>query len=119
MILKLIVNIRIPVSSSLLNFTGVLVMLRLALILLPVLLLSGLSKGLAQPSSSRLGNLRGTVTLGPADAGIRNAVVTIIELHKSVLTDDRGAFEFIGIPAGRYQFVAHLDRVPDVIKKIE
>jgi len=50
---------------------------------------------------------------------VRNAVVTIVELKRSVLTDESGAFEFKGVPAGKYQMFAHLDRVPDVINTVE
>ncbi len=35
------------------------------------------------------------------------------------MTDENGAFEFGNVPAGKYQIVAHLDRVPDVVKRIE
>jgi iron complex outermembrane receptor protein len=35
------------------------------------------------------------------------------------LTDENGAFEFNGIPVGKYHVFAHLDRVPDVIKTVE
>ena len=55
----------------------------------------------------------------PANTAVRNAVVTIVELKRSVLTDESGAFEFKGIPAGKYQMFAHLDRVPDVLKTVE
>ena len=46
-------------------------------------------------------------------------MVTIAELQRSVLTDENGAFQFTDVPAGRYQVVAHLDRVPDVVKRVE
>jgi iron complex outermembrane receptor protein len=49
----------------------------------------------------------------------RNAVITIAELKRSILTDENGVFEFQGIPSGTYQVFAHLDRVPDVIKTVE
>ncbi len=45
--------------------------------------------------------------------------MTIAELKKSILTDEGGAFRFDDIPAGRYQIIAHLDRVPDVVKTVE
>ncbi|MDQ3917474.1 MAG: TonB-dependent receptor [Acidobacteriota bacterium] len=45
--------------------------------------------------------------------------MTIAELKRSVLTDESGAFEFSGVPKGRYQIIAHLDRVPDVVKVVE
>src|SRR5438552_3037041 len=65
------------------------------------------------------GTIHGKVKIRPSDTAARNAVVTIVELKRSVLTDDNGAFEFKGIPAGKYQMFAHLDRVPDVIKTVE
>jgi iron complex outermembrane receptor protein len=45
--------------------------------------------------------------------------VTIAELKKSVLTDETGAFIFSGVPVGKCQIIAHLDRVPDVVKTVE
>jgi iron complex outermembrane receptor protein len=65
------------------------------------------------------GTIHGTISILPSGAPARNAVVTIVELKRSVLTDENGAFEFKGIPAGKYQIFAHLDRVPEVIKTVE
>lgn len=66
-----------------------------------------------------VGALRGTVALEPSGVPARNAVITIAELKKSVLTDERGAFQFLDVPFGRYQIIAHLDRVPDIVKIVE
>jgi iron complex outermembrane recepter protein len=68
---------------------------------------------------ARTATLRGTVALEPSGIPARNAVITIAELKKSVLTDERGAFQFHQLPFGRYQLIAHLDRVPDVVKTVE
>src|SRR5258706_8471999 len=65
------------------------------------------------------GTIRGSVRIRPSNTAARNAVITIVELKRSVLTDENGAFEFKGIPVGKYQMFAHLDRVPDVIKTVE
>src|SRR5882762_5744784 len=62
--------------------------------------------------------IRGIVRLQPSGTTARNVVLTIAELKKSVLTDENGAYEFKDIPAGKYQIIAHLDRVPDVVKTI-
>lgn len=70
-------------------------------------------------SSAVTGTIHGTVTLQPSGVTARNAVVTIAELKKSVLTDYNGAYEFNNVPAGKYQVIAHLDRVPDVVKTME
>src|SRR5882757_3478440 len=65
------------------------------------------------------GMIHGSVRIRPSNTAARNAVITIVELKRSVLTDENGAFEFKGIPVGKYQMFAHLDRVPDVIKTVE
>src|SRR5882762_5217857 len=64
------------------------------------------------------GVISGIVTLQPSGTTARNVVLTIAELKKSVLTDENGAYEFKDIPAGKYQIIVHLDRVPDVVKTI-
>src|SRR2546421_554255 len=64
------------------------------------------------------GEISGPVTLQPAGTAARSALITIVELKQSVLTDAKGAFVFESIPPGKYQIIAHLDRVPDVIKTI-
>jgi iron complex outermembrane receptor protein len=64
-------------------------------------------------------SIHGIVKIAPSGASAKNAVVTIMELKRFVLTDESGAFEFKGVPAGTYQIFAHLDRVPDVIKTVE
>ena len=70
-------------------------------------------------SSAAPGTIRGTVRVEPSGTAARSAVVTIAELKRSVLTDESGAFEFNDVPAGKYQVIAHLDRVPDVVKTVE
>jgi iron complex outermembrane receptor protein len=63
--------------------------------------------------------LRGTVTLGGSGKPIHNVLVTILQLKRTVDTDDNGKYEFQGIPAGRYDVVAHLDRVPDSVQSVD
>jgi len=65
------------------------------------------------------GTIRGVVRAEPSGTAARNAVVTIAELRRTVLTDEAGAFEFQNVPAGKYQIIAHLDRIPDVVKTVE
>lgn len=65
------------------------------------------------------GTVRGVVRIEPSGAVIRNVVITVAELRRSVLTDESGAFEIKNIPAGKYQVIAHLDRVPDVVRTVE
>src|SRR5437764_3626731 len=79
--------------------------------------LNSFSLALAQGTVAS-GAISGTVTLQPAGSAARSALITIVELKQSVLTDAKGAFVFESIPAGKYQIIAHLDRVPDVVKMI-
>jgi iron complex outermembrane recepter protein len=62
------------------------------------------------------GTLRGTVTLGGTGKPIHNALITILQLKRTVDTDDEGKYEIQGVPPGRYDIVAHLDRVPDIVR---
>jgi iron complex outermembrane receptor protein len=63
--------------------------------------------------------LSGTITLSDSGKPIHNVLVTILQLRRSTSTDDDGKFEFKDIPSGRYDVVAHLDRVPDVVRSID
>jgi len=86
---------------------------------LPILILIGLFSlhALAQTASTAgTSTLRGTVTLGATGKPIHNALITILQLKRTVDTDDQGQYEFQGVPHGKYDVVAHLDRVPDIVR---
>ena len=84
--------------------------------LILVCLLSTLTTpGLAQSS----GTIRGRVTLETSDKPVHNVTVTIIQLKRATETDDSGMYEFKDVPPGKYDVVAHLDRVPDVVQKVQ
>jgi iron complex outermembrane receptor protein len=63
--------------------------------------------------------LRGTVTLSDSGKPIHNVLVTILQLKRTVDTDENGKYEFQGVPPGRYDVVAHLDRVPDLVRSVD
>ena len=63
--------------------------------------------------------LKGTVTLGESGKPIHNVLITILQLKKTVGTDESGSYVFTDLPAGRYDVLAHLDRVPDMLKSVE
>jgi iron complex outermembrane receptor protein len=65
------------------------------------------------------GSLRGSVTLGDAGKPVHNVRVTIIQLKRSVETDERGAYEFHNVLPGTYDVAAHLDLAPDVVKSVQ
>ncbi len=76
------------------------------------------SVSIAPAQSASSGAIRGTVKLAPGGLPARNALVSIVELGQSTLTDANGVFVFEKVSAGRYQIMAHLDRVPDLLKTI-
>ena len=70
-------------------------------------------------ASASAGTVRGTVRIEPSGSAARNVSVTVTELKKTVVTDDGGAFEIKNIPVGKYQIMAHLERVANVVKTVE
>ena len=71
---------------------------------------------LGQAPVAGTATLSGTVTLGDSGKPIHNAIITILQLKRSVDTDDNGRYEFTNLPPGKYDVVAHLDRVPDIVR---
>jgi iron complex outermembrane receptor protein len=63
--------------------------------------------------------LSGTVTLGENGKPIHNVLVTILQLKRTVGTDENGKYTFPNLPAGRYDVLAHLDRVPDSVQSVD
>lgn len=62
--------------------------------------------------------LTGTVTLSGDGKPIHNVLITILQLKRTVSTDESGRYQFQGVPPGSYDVVAHLDRVPDSIQTV-
>ena len=59
--------------------------------------------------------LKGTITLGGSGQPIHNVLVTILQLKRTVGTNEQGQYELQNVPAGRYDIVAHNDdaRLPN------
>ena len=70
----------------------------------------------AQQTSST--TLSGTVTLGDTGKPVHGASVTILQLRRSVVTDDNGKYEFQNVPPGNFDVAAHLDRANDVVQRV-
>ena len=65
------------------------------------------------------GNLRGKVTMQDNGTALHNAVVTIVELKRSVETDESGNYEFRQVPPGNYSVLVHLEGFPDAVEKVQ
>lgn len=85
-------------------------------ILLAFIFLSAIALDAAGQAAAPTATLRGTVTLGESGKPVHNALITILQLKRTVDTDDRGHYEFQNLPPGKYDIVAHLDRVPDTVR---
>lgn len=62
--------------------------------------------------------LRGTATLGDTNQPVHHVLITILQLKRSTDTDESGQYQFQNVPPGKYDILAHLDRVPDVVKSV-
>ena len=63
--------------------------------------------GFAQSS----GTVSGTVSMKETGGPLQGANVLIVELGRSILSDDDGGFTFDNVPPGTYHVVAHLDHI--------
>ncbi|CAN5608822.1 TonB-dependent receptor [soil metagenome] len=63
--------------------------------------------------------ISGTVHLSGEDSVLHDATVQIVELKRTVNTDNAGYFEFTGIPAGTYTIVVHQEGFTDSKKKVD
>lgn len=83
--------------------------------LIVVFLCSVSEVGLAQAN----GTLKGTVTLETSGKPVHNVAVTITQLKRTAETDENGTYEFQNVPPGSYDVIAHMDRVPDVVQRVQ
>ncbi|MEW6210187.1 MAG: TonB-dependent receptor [Acidobacteriota bacterium] len=78
-------------------------------------LLSSASPVAAQSNA----RLRGRVTLAAEGTPLHNVIVSIIQLKRSVETDDDGVYQFTDLPPGNYTVLAHIEGFPDAIKSVQ
>ena len=72
-----------------------------------------------QGQTQQTGTLTGTVTLGDTGNVVHGSTVTILQLKRSVVTDENGKYEFQSLPFGRYDVSVHVGGVPDTVKNVE
>jgi iron complex outermembrane receptor protein len=64
------------------------------------------------------GTISGKVTYTADQKPLHNATVQIVQLKRTVETDEGGNYKLENIPAGRYTLLAHFDGFSDVAKTI-
>ena len=65
------------------------------------------------------GTLRGTVELKSQGTPLHNATVTILQLDRRAQTGDDGGYEFTGVPAGKYDVIAHVHALVDDKRSVQ
>lgn len=75
----------------------------------------------ARPSTgqTQTGEVRGQVRLASNGDPVHNVKVTIIQLQISTETEKDGTYVFRNVPSGRYDVSAMLERLPDILQKVE
>jgi iron complex outermembrane receptor protein len=71
------------------------------------------SQALAQP-----GAITGKVTLEATGDGVHHATVMIVQLRRSMQTDQQGNYSFKDVPAGNYEMLAHMHPFSDERRKV-
>src|SRR5262249_29888401 len=64
------------------------------------------------------GKISGRVIFAGDSSPLRGATVQIVQLKRSVATGDNGAYEFNGIPAGRYTILVRQDGFSEAARSI-
>ena len=70
-------------------------------------------------AQSNVGSITGRVTYGGENTALHDASVTIVQLRRSVKTDDEGVFEIRDVPAGRYTLLVHIEGFADATKIVD
>jgi iron complex outermembrane receptor protein len=87
-------------------------------ILFAFLLLMFPARALAQTSGAASGTVSGTITLADGGTPLHNVIVTVVQLKRSVQTNETGDFVFENVPPGAYTILAHMEGFPDVTRQV-
>ncbi|MBA3320708.1 MAG: TonB-dependent receptor [Pyrinomonadaceae bacterium] len=64
------------------------------------------------------GRIQGKVTLAENDTVVHNVIVTVVQLKRSVSTDENGDYQFEQMPIGTYTLLAHTEGFPDATQRV-
>jgi iron complex outermembrane receptor protein len=65
------------------------------------------------------GSIAGRVVLEDSGAPLHNVSILVVGQKRAVETDENGNFTIESLPPGSYDVLAHMDRFPDVVKRVE
>lgn len=64
------------------------------------------------------GTITGTVKAASVDAALHDVSVRIVELNRTVVTDQSGSYRFSGLPPGTYTLLVHQEGFSDAKQKV-
>src|SRR5215213_1727030 len=73
----------------------------------------GFAGGLFGQAQAGGGAIRGHIILSDGGTPLHNVIVNLVQLKRSVETDEDGAYEFSNVPPGTYTVLAHMEGFPD------
>jgi iron complex outermembrane receptor protein len=64
------------------------------------------------------GSVAGSITLAESGAPLHNVIVTVVQLKRSVETNETGDFVVENLPPGTYTVLAHMEGFPDATRQV-
>ena len=65
------------------------------------------------------GAMQGTITSQDKGTPLHNAIVTIVQLKRSVETDAKGVYEIQHVPPGSYTILDHMEGFADEVETVQ
>ena len=69
--------------------------------------------------SAQTSTISGKVFYGGGNTPLHDASVQIVQLNRTVTSDDNGNFQFTNVPAGRYTVIVHIEGFADATKIVD
>src|ERR1044072_988406 len=96
----------------------IVLLLTLSTFITPTRAEGGFAGGLFGQAQTGGGSIRGKVILSDGGTPLHNVIVNLVQLKRSVETDEEGAYEFQNVPPGTYTVLAHMEGVPDQTQQV-
>src|ERR1044072_3150253 len=93
-------------------------LLTLSTFITPTRAEGGCVGGLFGQAQTGGGSIRGKVILSDGGTPLHNVIVNLVQLKRSVETDEDGAYEFQNIPPVPYPILAHMEGLPDQTQQV-
>ena len=79
----------------------------------------GFAGGLFGQAQATGGSIRGRIILSDGGTPLHNVIVNLVQLKRSVETEDDGSYEFQNVPPGTYTILAHMEGFPDQTQQVQ